>query len=153
MAMQRDGWHEGMCNHIASSTWALLVKAICPGTHFFWDKNDNSAAVCQDQIWRHLQYIVASTHVNLFFATGRPRLIWFLSHHIESAAQYIPSALCLGWLQQTVSSSFTDSSATRKNTVEIRYQSLKRTSWLFVRVLKPVDGQTSTMQRWNQRRK
>lgn len=56
--------------------------------------------------------------------------IWFLSHHSERVALDMPSALCLGWLQQTVSSPFTDSSANRKT--QQRYQSLKRTPWLFV---------------------
>lgn len=101
---------------------------------FPWDRNDNSTGVWWYQIWSvwHLQYIVASTCVNLFLASGRPSHIWFLSRHFERAALDIPSALCLGWLQQIVSSPFTDSSANRKNTAEIRYQSLKRTSWLFV---------------------
>lgn len=85
--------------------------------------------------WRRLQYTVASIHVNVFFTAGGLSQIWFLSHCSIPLIEphfLFQRAFCLGWLQQTVSSPFAVSSANRKNTAEIRYQSLKRTSWLFV---------------------
>lgn len=68
------------------------------------------------------------------------RLIPFISHHKHHLKEQHWTdwrAHCLAWLQQIVWLSFTDSSASRKNTGEIRYRSLKRTLWLFVTSNRP----------------
>lgn len=114
-----------MCRNIASSIWKCNLSR--KNLFFFRDK--------KWQLHIHASFrLEVSDSFNIllqaYMVIYSSFHIWFLSHHSERVALDIPSALCPGWLQQTVSSPFTDSSANRKT--QHRYQSLKRTAWLSV---------------------
>lgn len=125
----QDHWHEDMCMCSVSQhcEFNLVMQFVQENLFFFWD--------IKWQLYIHASFrfedsdsfnILLQAYMLIYSLFH----ICFISHHSERVALDIPSALCLGWLQQTVSSPFTDSSVNRKT--QQRYQSLKRTSWLFV---------------------
>lgn len=119
----QDRWHEGMRNSIASLIWASF-------SIFFWDKNDNSTGYASIRFEVSDIFNILLQAYMLIYSSpleGRATSDYV---HITLKEQHWIFQVLFAWVDYN--KQLARPSQIQVQIVDIKYQSLKRTSWLFV---------------------